>query len=43
MRSYTHKLQTHLMLTYLIWAFFRDYQSFNDAVPKNEEQLIQSG
>ena len=30
------------MLTYLIWAFFRAIQSFNDTVPRNEEQLIQS-
>ena len=30
------------MLTYLILVFFRAIQSFNDAAPKNEEELIHS-
>ena len=37
-----HKQQTHRMLTYLILVFFQAIQSFNNAAPKNEEELIQS-
>ena len=37
----TCKWQTHLMLTCWIW-FFRAIQSFNNAVPKNKEELIQA-
>ena len=38
-RAYIHKQRTHQMLTYLILVFFQVIQSFNDAAPKNEEEL----
>ena len=41
MRDCTRKRRTRQMLTYLIWVF-RAIQSFNDAAPKNEEDLIKS-
>ena len=41
MRAYTHKRRTRQMSTYLILVFLA-IQSFNDAAPKNEEELIQS-
>ena len=41
MQNYTHKQQTHLMLTCWI-GIFQSHLSFNDAVPKNKEELIQA-
>ena len=42
MQNSTHNLQTHLMLICWAWGFFRAIQSFNDAAPRNEEELIKA-
>ena len=42
MRAYIHKLQTHLMLTYLIWAFFELFRFSTMRHPQHKEESIQS-